>query len=200
MYAEDLTAFIKDECSANHLFKLINDFGACSGLKINISKTEEMWLGSLKHHLGKHAPFHIAWPEEYVFALGVAFAYDSTTSYRINFEEKLVTLKKVLNQLTTRNLTLIGRISLVKTLAIAKLVYNTSILTVATNFAEKVNDICFKFIWNFKPDKVKHHTIIGPVDKGGLNMVDFNMGVKSLKVAVYLQIGNFLQIWIFASK
>jgi len=122
MYADDLTAFIKDECSANHLFKLINDFGACSGLKINISKTEEMWLGSLKCHLSKHAPFHIAWPEEYVFALGVAFAYDSTTSYRINFEEKLVTLKKVLNQLMTRNLTLIGRICLVKTLAIAKLV------------------------------------------------------------------------------
>ena len=86
MYANDLKAFIKDECSANHLFKLINDFGACSGLKINISKTEGMWLGSLKRHLGNHAPFHIAWPEEYVFAVGVAFAYDSTTSYRINFE------------------------------------------------------------------------------------------------------------------
>ena len=51
------------------------------------------------------------------------------------------------------------------------------------NFAEKVNDICFKFIWNFKPDKVKRHTIIGPVDKGGLNMVDFTMVVKSLKAA-----------------
>ena len=52
-----------------------------------------------------------------------------------------------------------------------------------TNFAEKVNDICFKFIRNFKPDKIKRHTIIGPVDKGGLEMVDFNMVVKSLKAA-----------------
>ena len=95
MYADDLTAFIKDECSANHLFKLINDFETCSGLKINISQTEVMWLGSLKRYLGKHAPFQITWPEEYVFALGVAFAYDSITSHRINFEKKLVTLKKV---------------------------------------------------------------------------------------------------------
>jgi len=121
---------MKDECSANHLFKLINDFGACSGLKINISKMEGMWLGSLKCHLGKHVLFHIAWPEEYVFALGVAFAYDSTPGYRINFEEKFVTLKKVLNQLTT----LIRRICLVKTFTIAKLVYNTSILTVPTTY------------------------------------------------------------------
>ena len=56
-----------------------------------------------------------------------------------------------------------------------------SVLTVPPNFAEKVNDICFKFIWNFKSDKVKCHTIIGPVEKGGLNMVDFTMAVKSLK-------------------
>ena len=136
MYADELTAFIKDERSASHLFSLLNDFGTCSGLIINLSKTEGR-LGSLKCHLGKHAPFNITWPEQYVFALGVAFAYDSTTSYKINFEEKLVMLKNVLNQWTTRNLTLIGRICIVKTLAISKLVYNTSVLNVPSNFAEK---------------------------------------------------------------
>ena len=46
MYADDLTAFIKDECSANHLFDLLNDFGTCSDLKLNTVKTEGMWLGS----------------------------------------------------------------------------------------------------------------------------------------------------------
>ena len=51
------------------------------------------------------------------------------------------------------------------------------------NFAEKVNDICFNFIWNFKPDKVKRQTIVLPVDKGGLNMVDFTILLKSLKAA-----------------
>ena len=183
MYADDLTAFIKDDRSASHLFSLLNDFGTCSGLKINFSKTEGRWLGSLKCHLGKLAPFNIAWPKEHVFALGVAFAYDSTTSYKINFEERLVTLKNVLNLWTTRNLTLIGRICIVKTLAISKLVYNTSVLKVPQNFAEKVNDICFKFIWNFKPDKVKRQTIVLPVDKGGLNMVDFTILDKSLKAA-----------------
>ena len=181
--ADDLTAFIKDDRSASHLFSLLNDFGTCSGLKINFSKTEGMWLGSLKCHLGKLAPFNIAWPKEHVFALGVAFAYDSTTSYKINFEERLVTLKNVLNLWTTRNLTLIGRICIVKTLAISKLVYNTSVLKVPQNFAEKVNDICFKFIWNFKPDKVKRQTIVLPVDKGGLNVVDFTILDKSLKAA-----------------
>ena len=68
-----------------------------------------------------------------------------------------------------------------QTLAISKLVYNTSVLTTPPNFTSEVNDICFKFIWNFKSDKVKRNTLIGPLEKGGLNMVDFTMMDKSLK-------------------
>ena len=45
--------------------------------------------------------------------------------------------------------------------------------------ATEVYDICFKFIWNLKPDKVKRNTLVGPLEKGGLNMVDFTMMDKS---------------------
>ena len=41
-YADDLTAFIKDERWASNLFSLLNDFGTRSGLKINLLKTEGM--------------------------------------------------------------------------------------------------------------------------------------------------------------
>ena len=39
MYADDLTAFIKDERSASQLLSLLNDFGTCSSLKISFSNT-----------------------------------------------------------------------------------------------------------------------------------------------------------------
>ena len=183
LYADDITAFILNDSSADHLFNLLSEFGECSGLKINISKTEGMWLGSLKQNKGKRSPFSISWPEKYVIALGVAFAYDPAVSCRINFEEKMVSLKKTLNRWSARNLTLIGRICIVKTLAISKLVYNTSVLSVSSNICKQVNDICFRFVWKMKPDKIKRHTLIGPLDKGGLNMVDFVMMDKSLKAA-----------------
>ena len=181
-YADDLTAFVKDERWVSNLFSLLNDFGTCSGLKINLLKTEGMWLGSLKHHLGNCAQLNIAWPEKYVFALGVA--YDSTTSYKINFKAKLVTLKNILHQWTTRNLNVIGRICIIKTLAISMVVvYNTSLLKVPPNLPEKVHDIFFKFIWNLWPDRVTCQIIVLSVGKGGLNMVDFTTLDKSLKAA-----------------
>ena len=142
-----------------------------------------MWLGSLKHNVGKRSPFGITWPEKYIISLDFAFAYDRTVSSRINFEEKILSLKKILNQWTVRNLSLIGRICIVKTLAISKLVYNTSVLTIPANLCKQVNDICFRFIWNFKPVKIKRHTLIALPDKGGRSMCDFTLMDKALKAA-----------------
>ena len=183
LYADDLTAFVRDENSKKHLLNLLNDYRTCSGLKINTSKTEGMWLGNLKSNIGTRSPFQISWPDKYVIALAVAFTYDPLVSNRINFVEKLMTLKKVLNQWLTRNFTLIGKICIIKTLAISKLVYYTSVLLTPPDFPKHVNESCFKFIWNFKPDKIKRNTIIGPLDKGGLNMIDFKMIDKALKAA-----------------
>ena len=43
LYADDITAFIHNDASAGCLLNLLNEFGACSGLKINTSKTEGMY-------------------------------------------------------------------------------------------------------------------------------------------------------------
>ena len=56
LYVDDTTAFIRDDSSAASLFTLLDQFGDLSGLKINKSKTEGLWLGSWKSRLGKDEP------------------------------------------------------------------------------------------------------------------------------------------------
>ena len=46
-YADDTTVFIKDIQSVHRLFDLLQQFENCSGLRINESKSEILWLGSL---------------------------------------------------------------------------------------------------------------------------------------------------------
>ena len=41
-YADDLTLFVPDLESAQHIFHLFDQYEACSGLKVNYSKTEAM--------------------------------------------------------------------------------------------------------------------------------------------------------------
>ena len=47
-YADDTTAVLSDTNSALALFKLLESFQRLSGLNVNSSKTEGLWVGSLK--------------------------------------------------------------------------------------------------------------------------------------------------------
>ena len=94
MYADDTTAFIRDYSSAVPLLTLLDQFGDLSGLKINKSKTEGLWLGPLKSRFDKDEPFGISWPKQYVIALGIAFPYHVQVGNKINFDEGSPNSKK----------------------------------------------------------------------------------------------------------
>ena len=58
-YADDTIAVLSDISSAQTLFRLLNDFEKISGLAENPSKTEGLWIGSLREN--KSTPFGIKW-------------------------------------------------------------------------------------------------------------------------------------------
>ena len=76
--------------SAVSLFSLLEQFEFFSGLKINKSKTEGLWLESWKITVGRDKPFGISWPKHYVSSLGVIFAYER------RFGDKSVLTKSLL--------------------------------------------------------------------------------------------------------
>ena len=92
-YADDTTAVLADIESAHILFQLLENFKNISGLKVNSSKTEGMWLGSLKGNEMK--PLRIKWPSDPIKALGVFFSYDKKLLFQKNFSERLDKIKKI---------------------------------------------------------------------------------------------------------
>ena len=119
---------------------------------------------------------------EPVYALGVHFSYDLEVSEKKNFHEKLVSLKKTLNMWSRRDLSIYGKINIVKTLALSKLVFICSVMETPRDFAKEVDKITFDFIWNHKPAKIKKTTLIMPKHTGGLGMTDFSIFDKALKL------------------
>ena len=93
-YVDDSTAVLSDKNSATALFKLLDFFRSVSGLKINCTKTEGMWIGSARH--SKSKPFGIKWPDEPIKALGVYFTYDIKLLNEKNFIERLDSIKNLL--------------------------------------------------------------------------------------------------------
>ena len=186
-YADDTNAFVSDTESATNLFKLLSKFQECSDLEINKSKTEGMWIGASRKNTAK--PLGISWPANSILALGINFSYNDEIVYNKNFEQKLTKMKSLLNLWYPRNLTLYGRITILKSLAISKLVYNTSVLTFPTKFTAMVNQAITQFVLN-KKAKIKYRTMIGPKELGGLNMPDFQIINEALKVVWVRRLGD----------
>ena len=112
-YADDTTVFVRDEESVEQLLRPLDEFKLISGLKINTSKTEAMWLGCWRDET--HTPSNFKSPKEPICALGIYFSYNAEHANKLNFEEKINNLEKTLNGWKRRKLTLLGRINIVKT-------------------------------------------------------------------------------------
>ena len=151
-YADDTTVLLSDVQPASKLFDLLSLFERCSGLKLNQTKSEMLWLGSMHHR--KDTILDLQMSGEPIYVLGVHFTYDPEVSEKINFFEKLGSLKKTLIMWSQRDLSIVGRINIMKTLALSKLVFICSVMNTLKDFSKEVNKITFDFIWSHKPAKI----------------------------------------------
>ena len=69
---------------------LIETFGNISGLRLNIKKTEALWIGSKEDCDLKRLPEKdFKWPKKKVKALGVWLSTDPNTITSLNYNEKI---------------------------------------------------------------------------------------------------------------
>ena len=179
-YADDTTAILADTSSATTLFRLLDDFKIVSGLKINCFKMEAMWIGSSRNC--KTQPFGIKWPNEPIKALGIYYTYDKKLLLENNFIERLDSIKNLTRIWSSRGLSIYGKITLIKSLLIPKLVYVSSLIPTPKEFVSQLNQLLFQFLWN-GPDKVTRRSAINEYSNGGLKMIDFDSMIISLQLA-----------------
>ena len=114
-----------------------------------------------------HTPFKDLKIKNSVKILGVYFTYDRRLRRKLNFDEITKTIKDKLRIWKWRDLTIIGRIQLVKTFIIPTFLYRASLICMDKEFVNEVNKIIFDFIWKGK-DKVKRCVLVGDIEDGGL--------------------------------
>ena len=104
--------------------------------------------------------------------------------YKLNYEPQFQKLCSILNIWSQRDLTPIGKITIIKSLALSQLTYMFSILPCPPNdFIKKLENVLFKFIWNNKPDKIKRQVLYGTKENGGLKMTNIGHFIDALKIA-----------------
>ena len=181
VYADDMCMFLKNECSVDNAMDALNKFKLCSGMKVNVNKTEAMWIGSARNRNDSHGiHVDIVW-SKVVKILGIHFTYDDNEMIKLNYENKLNALKCLLGMWKQRNLSTLGKITVVKTFAISKFIYTSAVLSMPNDIINKINDIIYKFIWN-GPDRLKRKSVRNKYDNGGLKMIDLKSRVRTQNV------------------
>ena len=150
-YADDTTAVLATIDDAKILINLLNEFEKVSGLKINEEKIEAIWLGNAKQSTSK--PLGIKWPGV-LKVLGIYVSYDTDKSIQKNLNEKIKKMKQKLTMWQRRNLTIAGKILILKTFGLSQMLYFSSVLSVPEWALKEVNKTMYEFLWNEKHNKM----------------------------------------------
>ena len=86
LLADDLTVFLKDDLSLTNFLKLIEDYGTCSGLKVNHEKTEFLVI------LSETALNNIKIKRS-VKIFRVHFTYDTRAKQKLNINELISSIQ-----------------------------------------------------------------------------------------------------------
>ena len=181
-YADD-TTFILDgtqEC-LNGCLSTVRTFSKFSGLNLNIQKTKAFWMGS------GCAPSFIAEAgliitEEKFTLLGIEFTRKMTDMTQRNLSGKLEDIANLLKGWLRRRLSLYGKLTVVKTLALPMLTHLLSVLpSPSKSFFYDLQVMLFKFIWNNKQDRIKRTLMFTRFHVPDVRLYDSSLKIKWIK-------------------
>jgi len=183
-YANDTTLILNGPReSLLSSLAMLDDFSKVSGLRLNDKKTEALWIGvSIGNDKILLSGKEFKWPKDRVKSLGLWISTDPELSASLNYNEKLEKVKEILRCWKYRRLTLLGKITVIKSIVVSQLVY--LLLPLCSNYRvlNKINDLLYTFLWNGEDDKIKWKVMINDFGVGGLKMIDISSFNKSLKI------------------
>ena len=95
-------------------------------------------------------------------------------------------VKKIENVVQTwkwRNLTISGKISIFKSLALSKTIFVSFLSNIPNCIIERLEKIQKEFLWGVKRAKIKHSALINTLENGGLKCTDIKSKIKALQLS-----------------
>ena len=179
LYADDLTLFVKDSNSINRLQDIFDEFEKISGLKMNKEKTYFVWMG--RDNEKPDIPLFGKLVQQ-VKILGIYFTLNWKLKEEMNYKEILSKIKRLLGWWKQRDLTLTGKVHLMKTYALSKLNYVSSLIAVPNWVMAEIEKITFEFLWKGK-DRIKRNIMVQDYEYGGVRMMNYKLFIKAQRIS-----------------
>ena len=81
-------------------------------------------------------------------------------------------METLLNIWRSRNLSLKGKITIMKTIILPQIQFLFSMIYIPDEILDKIDKLLFNYLWDCKRSKIKRTTITAKIENGGLGMID----------------------------
>ena len=163
-FADDITILASKTEDITNAVKLIKDFGSLTGLQMNDSKTE---LFSTR---GRPPPQNLGLKfVTNITITGATLSVDPALNYENNYKKALDKMETALNMWRQRNLSLLGRVLVVKSQALSRLQFLASVLPVPDEAVKRATKLIYKFVYKGN-DKIKREWASREVRNGGIKL------------------------------
>uniref|UniRef100_A0A8C5M2P2 Reverse transcriptase domain-containing protein n=1 Tax=Leptobrachium leishanense TaxID=445787 RepID=A0A8C5M2P2_9ANUR len=178
-YADDLLFMLSNpEVSLREVVKELDNYGALSGFKINMNKSEILNIslqGTNRAALGRRFPFR--WCAEKLRYLGIWLHADVSKIPSLNFLPILSVIHQDMRGWSSKYLSWLGRVGVLKMNVLPRLLYlvQTIPLRVPRGWLAEVRKLFLNFVWAGKRPRLKFTTMCKPVSSGGLALPDLGL-------------------------
>ncbi len=177
LYADDATLFLRDMIDFREVLSRIKSFTFFSGLCLNKQKSAAMMIGdtTFKDKIKNGIKFF-----NKLKILGITFSNEyCANEIPENYENKIEQLERLCCLWGKRYLTIIGRITILKSFGISLFIYIMQSIGIGEAYLKRINTILYRFIWNPRAqkgkkvtEKIKREIINKSYELGGMNMLD----------------------------
>ena len=146
---------------------------------MNLNKTVCLLLGKQQHKLIENIQGIIV-TNEPVRCLGIYVGNNKYECEHLNWGNKIDQIKELLMKWVKRDLTIFGKVTLIKTLVLPKLTFLATNTTIPTGIIKEVNKLLYNFIWG-KRDRIKRNLLVQDMVHGGVGMIDIEAHFQAVK-------------------
>ena len=201
-YADDTEFLLAgDRESFETCITVTDNSGRKSGLYMNAGTTSAVWLGSKRNSVVKYMQnLGMEWNPLKFKVLGIWFTFLSSYFFhscpdhlsgqlwkkkkkkKKKYSEKFAEVKGLLRIWLKRLITPLGRVAVLKSLVLSKLIHLRILLpNPPDEYINSLQKLCYEFVWNKKPDNINRKTVHKSV-KEGLGLPHLKTFISALKL------------------
>ena len=176
-HADDSTFFVKDMKSIQTIFGVFEEYSKASGSKVNIEKSEILPIG------GSNPPEDgkVKVIKGHTEVLGLCIGPDKYACEHENWDNKINKCLKILKTWKARKMSLKGKVLIVNTLIISRIIYVLNLSHLPDWVAPKLKAAIIDFIWSGKRHRIKYDVLISSIKAGGLGLLDIERMRNALR-------------------